>query len=567
MIATLNLAAILDAAAARRPDDIAILHEGRLYSYATLRRLTDRVANALAAQGIGRGARVALCCTNRPGFVAAYFGILKTGATAVLLSTVLPEADLLEQLELSGAELLLAYDRTAARDYAPIAAAARRRARHCRGLYLIPADPFGPAASDLAPSFADLIAGAADRAPCYQPKIADSAAILFTSGTTGKQRGVMLSHHALFQMTELNRSMAIPEVEKLRLVANPLFHIMGLVSGLQLTLLAGTTMLLMEEWDPERAWWNIFRFGCSYMAGMPAIYRDLLDHSGPVATQSVASCLKLCATGGGPLNPALSAEWQARFCLPLVAGYGLTESASLISWHAPADPIRDHSVGKPIPGLALELRGEDGRRAAPGAIGEIWVRSPGLMSGYLGRPDLTRRFLKRGWLRTGDVGRLDDEGYLFIEARDGKIIQGDEHIYPMEIQRALYRHPSVADAAVLSLDHPELGEEAVAFVSLRGRAVAAAAGLAGARRQSRASPTSPPAIGRAELMAFLARELPQGKSPNRLLLLPELPRTASGKVDRAALARRLEGKLPAQSVSPREARARGMSAPTPASAI
>ncbi|MGH6945828.1 MAG: class I adenylate-forming enzyme family protein [Kiloniellales bacterium] len=504
----MNVAALLDAAALVRPDHDAIVHEGKRSSYRALAQLAARIAGGLAAEGVGPGSRVALCCTNRPGFVAAYFGILKTGACVVLLATNLRETDLAEQLRAARVDALLVYD-----GLAEEASLAQWAAPNCRRLWLIPRDPLAVAGEG--PALCDLMRGQRDAFPTVERPPDATAAILFTSGTTGKPSGVELSHANLLAMTTINRFMAAPEVEPRRLVANALYHIMGLMAGLHVTVLAASTMVLVEGFDPQRIWRVAAEQRITFMGFMPAHYRDLLDAADSVDVHAVAAHVRLCATGGGPLNPALAEAWEARVGCPLTPGYGMTETTSLITWHPPAAPIRAGSVGCRVPGIALKLIDRDWNEVPAGEAGEIAVRSPGVMTGYLDEPERNAETMKNGWFRTSDLGHIDAAGYVFLDARlDGKVIQGHEHIYPSEVRRVLSRHPAIGDCAFLAGEHLSLGEELVVVVE--------------------------PKVGVEEPSAeavkrWLEAEMPEGKCPGRVVMASRLPRTAIGKIDISSL--------------------------------
>lgn len=511
-----NIAFFLDAMATQRPHDTALVFEGRRYSFAAVRRLSDRVANGLAARGYGPGSRIALACGNRPGFVAAYYGILKIGGLAVVLSTTLRERDIRFQLEDSGSEALLTYDGRGGTAYAEQALAAAEAVPSCRDRWIIPPDCEASSSMGGHPSLCDLMQGAGDRAATHDYGADDTAVLLYTSGTTGRPKGVELTQGNLIALTRINARLAPPDHTRVRLIATPLFHVMGQVCGLNLAMLNGETLVLAEGFDPERIWRLLVGEGATYFVHMPIFYQYLLEHAGKVDSTEVRRRLRLCASGGAPLPAGLSEAFEGRFGTPIVPGYGLTEASSIVAWggcgtRAAATPT---TVGPVVPGVEVML--DDGREpsAAPGAEGEILVRGPGIMKGYLNLPEATARTLAGGWLRSGDVGRFDEAGRLDILGRvDDKILRGEEHIYPAEVETVLKSHPAVAEAAVIGVPDAYLGQEAKTFVVLRpGRSLSAS-----------------------DLLGWLARELPDGKCPGLVEFRAALPMTATGKVARRQL--------------------------------
>jgi long-chain acyl-CoA synthetase len=513
----LNVACFLDASAARRPDGRALVFEGRSYTFSELLAAANRVANGLAAAGYGPGSRIALACGNRPGFVAAYYGILKLGGLAVVLSTTLRERDILFQLEDSEADALLTYDGRGDTAYAEQALAAAEAAPACRRAWVIPAGL--AAASTLAgfPSLGDLMAGQSDEAVTHGYAADATAVLLYTSGSTGRPKGVELTQANLIALTRINQGLAPREDTRVRLISTPLFHIMGQVCGLNLSMLSGETLVLVDGFDPGRIWRLMVDEAVTYFVHMPIYYQYLMEHANGVASAAVRRSLRLCATGGAPLPSGLSDAFAERFGTAIIPGYGLTETSSIVAWGGGTRSRRGltpTTVGRVVPGVEVVL--DDGGRlsAAPGAQGEILVRGPGIMKGYLNLPEVTARTLAGGWLRSGDIGRFDAAGRLDILGRaDDKILRGEEHIYPAEVEAVLKAHPAVAEAAVIGIPDAYLGQEAKTFVVLRD----------GCR------------LAGAELLGWLARELPDGKCPGLVEFHAALPMTATGKVARHEL--------------------------------
>ena len=287
-----------------------------------------------------------------------------------------------------------------------------------------------------------------------------------SAATSEQPRSVEITHGNMASMTLINVALADAQAGQVRLVADPLSHIMGQVSDLNVPVLCGQTLVLMEKFDPRRAWHLIADEGVTHVAGSPLMFKLLLDHAKNVDEMRVRRTLRLCGTGTAPLPPAWSDEFEARFGTPLLPGYGATETTSAVSWNCPSDRLKAESVGRPIPGVQVRIMGERGMPLSAGEHGEIVVRGPGVMKGYLNRREATNAALDGGWYRTGDVGFVDDEGYLhWIGRIDDMIVRRTgTNISPAEIERVLLSHPAIVQAAVVCVGDPKGGKRVVALV-------------------------------------------------------------------------------------------------------
>ncbi len=387
---------------------------------------------------------------------------------------------------------------------------------------MIPADITAGSTIPGRPALRDLMTGQSGSARSHGYAADDTAVLLYTSGSTGRPKGVELTQVNLLAMTRINQALAPRRSTRVRLISTPLFHVMGQVCGLNLAMLNGETLVLVEGFDAALIWRLIVEQDVSYFVHMPIYYQYLLERADGVDTQAVRSSLRLCATGGAPLQAGLSEAFAERFGLPIVPGYGLTEAASIVAWGGARDGgsalagrgLRATTVGPAVPGVEVVLDAGGALSALPGAQGEILLRGPGVMKGYLNLPEVTARTLRDGWLRTGDIGRFDEAGRLDVLGRaDDKILRGEEHIYPAEVEAVLKAHPAVREAAVIGVPDAYLGQEAKTFVVLRDGCSLAAG----------------------ELLGWLARELPDGKCPGLVEFQAALPLTSTGKVARHLL--------------------------------
>ena len=409
----MNLASVLIESARRHPQREALRRGARRVTYAQLDRASAQVARRLAAEGIRRGDRVALMVPNVPEFAAAYYGILRAGAIAVPLDVDLTRHELRTALADCGAALLIAWRAL--------------RTFHEPAWLVAPGSFF----DDAEP------VTAAERAGD------DTAVILYTSGITGEPKGVELTHANLLANARVSADLFAYAGGDAVLAALPLAHAFGQTCTLNAPLLAGAAVALAD------------RFGVAddvtVLVGVPSMYaRALAD--GARGT----SALRLCVSGGAPLAPELLDAWEEASGVRLLEGYGLTETSPVAAFNRPSDPRRPGSIGTPVEGVEMRLRDD----------GEVVIRGHNVMKGYWNRPEATRAVLSDdGWLRTGDLARVDGDGAFRIVGRSKELIIRDgRNVHPREVEDVLHGHPDVVEAAVLGVPDPLLGEEVAACV-------------------------------------------------------------------------------------------------------
>jgi acyl-CoA synthetase (AMP-forming)/AMP-acid ligase II len=495
-----------------------ILGEERV-AYEAQYRAIVALAAELARLGIGKGDRVAIAMANLPEWPVAFFAATALGAIAVPLNAWWTGAELEYGLADSGSKLL-------------IADAARWQR----------IEPHRPALSGLeqvivsraeAPPpgvlrLEDLIGTPVSWSGLPDgelPEIAiepdDDAAILYTSGTTGRPKGALHTHRNFTTnilsvgysnaRAALRRGEAPPEpLPRTALMVIPLFHCTALSAMLMGTMVTGHTIVFMRKWDPVEAMAIIEQERVQMTGGVPTIAWQLLEH--PERGRFDLSSLETISYGGAPAAPELVKKiWEEFGALP-GNGWGMTETTATVTSHVGEDYLnRPDSAGPPVPVADLRIMSPDGAEELPvGEVGELWARGPQVVKGYWNKPEASAATFVDGWVRTGDLARLDEEGFLYIvdRARD-MVIRGGENIYSIEVENVLFDHPAVMDAALIGLPHRTLGEEPAAVVHL-------AAG---------ASATE------AELKAWVRERLAVFKTPVKIAFLPEpLPRNANGKI-------------------------------------
>ncbi|HEY4065510.1 MAG TPA: AMP-binding protein [Burkholderiaceae bacterium] len=471
-------------------DRTALVFGDEPTSYAELGRRIDAMACALRAWGVERGEPIALLVPRNVDAVVLFFAIIQAGACACVLEPRLAAAEIGLRLAAVGV----------------------------RKLVLDPAElPDAPA---LAPSIdarapADLLRAAGHAAAALDPPLApeERAMMQFTSGSTGQPKGVLLSHANLLANARgvLAHTGTGPGDRLLHLM--PLHHTNGINNQLIVPLLAGASVVLVERFRADAVADLIARHRPTYLTGVPTMYARMLPH---LADRSKLASLRFLRCGSAPITPTLHEQIEAAFGVPLVVSYGLSESTCTTTMNPP-HARRIGSVGTVLDGQALRLfQANTTREVAAGSEGEVCIAGPCLMMGYVGAG--AEQPVRDGWLRTGDVGRFDADGYLRITGRiKDIIIRGGENIAPQSIESVLATHASVKACCVVAGPHADLGEVPVAFVVLHdGRAATAA-----------------------ELQALVGARLSRICVPAELRFVDALPENAVGKLDRKALAQRL----------------------------
>ena len=457
---SLNLAYILRESAKADPAKAALLFDGGRISYGELDALSDQLARGLREAGFRPGDRIGLQLPNLPQFVISYFGILKAGCVVVPMNVLLRAPETAYQLGNSHASALITWAGIAAE------AAKATDAAGVQRLYVVntPGIPEATVGAD----FTSLMTGEPSApAPLESSDPGDTAVIIYTSGTTGIPKGAELSHFQLLMNADTPGRVFGIRSDDVTLVVLPMFHVFALSSLLNVGVRFGATLSLVTRFDAKKVLEVIERDGATIFAGVPTMFLALLGED--VAPESVAT-LRVGISGGAAIPAEILDQFEQKFGVLILEGYGLTETASTTTFNISADQRRAYSVGKPIWGVDLQIWGEQDRPLPRGEdnVGEIVVRGVNVMRGYYDDPHATEATFTRGWFRTGDLGYVDDDGFVFIvDRKKDLIIRGGYNVYPREVEEALYTHPAIAEAAVVGVPDPRLGEEVKAFVSLR----------------------------------------------------------------------------------------------------
>jgi long-chain acyl-CoA synthetase len=490
----MNLASAFAASAQKHTQKIALYWGEEEYSYRKLWEETVAVSERLGEQfGVKPGARVGLWLKNCPQFVTAFFGILEAGGVAVPINNFLKPAEVNFILQDAGIDVLIT-DQELGAQFSPLVSA-RPSLKLClveglNGLNELKREPKHLQESEL-------------------------AVIIYTSGTTGRPKGAMLSHNNLLHNVESCR-IVLQTVEADRFaVMLPMFHSYMLTVGMLLPLIVGGSMVLIKSLHPPRAaLQEVFQRKTSVLPGIPQFYRSMVN-----APIQPPLPLRYCISGAAPLPAQVLKEFEEKFRIPLIEGYGLSEASPVVTKNPLDGRRKAGSIGLPIPHVEVSIQDETGRELGTDEIGEVCVRGGNVMLGYWNQPEETAKTMRKEWLLTGDIGYRDADGYYYITDRkkDMLLVNGI-NVYPREIEEVLYQYPGVKEAAVIGKPDHRKGEQPVAFV-------AAADGIN---------------LDEKAVQRFVKERLADYKVPRKVVIMGALPRNATGKVLKTEL-RRIDG--------------------------
>jgi len=488
----MNVAQHVERAAAWFPDHPAILFEGRALSYRELDARAGRLANALTAHGIRRGDRIALYLPNIPDFAVCYLGALKAGAVAVSINAIFKSAEVAYVVNDSGARVLFTVGEllpNVPRADCP----ALERVVVCEG------DAQGH------PTLEAWIAAAGPGGRALDLDRDEPAVLLYTSGTTGVPKGATLTHgNVVFNDYACAHHMGVHQTDRLLLFL-PLFHVFGQNAIMNAAFAACATVVLHRRFVPDRVLDSIARERATMFFAVPTIFINLLNLD--LARWDLTS-LRYDFSAAATMPQEISRRWTERFGRPVFEGYGLTECSPFACYN---HDFRHKfgSVGTAVENVELKILDEDGHELPRGEWGEICVQGPGVMKGYWRRPDDTAAAIRQGWLRSGDIGTMDDEGYVFIVDRVKDMINvSGFKVWPAEVEQVLYRHPAVREAAIYGVSDAVKGEAVHAAIVVREGAV----------------------VTPDEIVAYCRERMAVYKAPAVVDLVGELPKSATGKI-------------------------------------
>ncbi len=498
---SLNVAHFLDRSVRLTPDRTAIVCGPTRLTYAQLDFMARQIAGGLRARDIGPGSRVVLSCPNVPYFPAAYFGILKAGATVVPLNVLLKPAEIAFHLRDAEASAYFCFEGTPELPMATMGKAAVDEVASCRHFVVMPRSPAAPPAIDGATLLEAFVTGHGGAAFTEATRPDDTAVILYTSGTTGQPKGAELTHlNIVLNATSSSDIINLPcrtgmTEPVVSLVTLPLFHSFGQVCQLVSGVHSGNTLVLLPRFDAAAVVQTMVAERVNLWCGVPTMYWALMDllrraeagdaGAPAIDVATITASLRLCVSGGAPMPVALLDEIGSRLGVRILEGYGLSETSPVATFNHIERPSKPGTVGQPILGVDVACVSDAGEPVPTGERGEVVIRGPNIMKGYFRQPEATADVLRDGWFHTGDIGVLDADGYLaIVDRKKDMILRGGFNVYPREVEELLLTHPAIGQCAVIGVPDERLGEEVKAFVVCRpGQMVTADAVIAWCRER------------------------------------------------------------------------------------
>jgi long-chain acyl-CoA synthetase len=488
----MNISEHVERAATFFPDKPAIVFEGVPLAYKDLNGRIDRLANGLKAHGVARGQCVALYLPNIPQFAIAYLAAVRIGAIALSINSMYKAEELNYILNDSGSVLIFTTGELLPN--IPLT-----ECPSVKQVVICEGDPQGR------PTLEDWQKKASDRRAYADMNPNDPAVLLYTSGTTGFPKGATLSHGNVISNAWATVHHGGYSREDRMILFLPMFHVFGQNHIMNATFQAMSTLVLHRRFVPDRVLDSIRRDRVTMFFAVPTIYIGLLNM--PMADEVLAS-VRYEFSAASTMPREISSRWTERFGRPVYEGYGLTECSPFACYN---HDFRHKfgSVGTPVENTEIRIMDTNDNKLPPGQWGEICIRGPGVMLGYWNRPEETQQTLRGGWLHSGDIGLMDDEGYVFIVDRVKDMINvSGFKVWPAEVEQFLYKHPAVQEVAVYGAPHPEKGEMVVAAIILKEEARATGE----------------------EIIAYCRSHMAAYKAPARVDFLSELPKSPTGKI-------------------------------------
>jgi long-chain acyl-CoA synthetase len=471
---------------------VAVRVDNAAMTYRALDEASARVAGLLHERELKPGDRVGIMMPNVAEVPVVYYGILRAGGVVVPMNPLLKAREVAYYLGDSGAGLVFAWH--------AFAKEARAGAEQAKA-ELIVVDEVG---------FPDLLASATPADEITHRYSEDTAVILYTSGTTGQPKGAELTHGNLISNTEVACTDIVrARQEDVIFGGLPLFHVFGQTVALNVAVASGACLTLLPRFDAAHALRIIAAHRVTVFAAVPTMYVALLHQ--PDRADYDVSTLRTCISGGAALPVEVLRGFEDAFGCAVLEGYGLSETSPVASFNHPGRERKPGSIGTPIRGTQMRVVDDSDHEVPPGVVGEIVIRGPNVMKGYWRRPEATAEAIRDGWFHSGDLARVDEDGYFYIvDRKKDLIIRGGYNIYPREIEEVLYEHPAVAEAAVIGLPHPALGEEVGAAVALKPGATVSAD----------------------ELREYLKGQVAAYKYPRHVWIVDVLPKGPTGKIQK-----------------------------------
>ena len=472
----LNLASIISHHARLAPQKEAIVWNDVRLTYGQLDAMSNKVANALSEMGIGHGDKVALNCPNLPFFPVIYYGIMKTGAAVVPICVLFTPREIEYHLRDSDAKAIFVFEGTHDLPMGASTKTAFDAVDSCHDLIVITKSP-----GELSPihghkTIYELIDSQPSTFETFPTRADDTCAILYTSGTTGQPKGAELTHLNLMSNVTTTWNTHLPVLDftdgeqKTVLITLPLFHTTGQTVQMNTNMYGGSRVVLLPRFEPHTTIEAMIREKVNFWVGVPTMYWALLryvDETG-FDVSRIKETMKVCTSGGAPMPVEVMMAFQERFGVRVLEGYGLSETSPLACFNHFEKPSKPGTVGQAIFGVDVRCFDDDDNEVPRGTRGEVVIRGANVMKGYYKRPEATAEAFRSGWFHSGDIGVMDEEGYLaIVDRKKDMILRGGYNVYPRELEEEIMTHPAVSLCAVIGVPDDRMGEEVKAFVVLK----------------------------------------------------------------------------------------------------
>lgn len=506
----LNISCLLEDSARRYPTKSAFVFMDTDLNFAQVNGAANQVANGLVAKGIKPGDKVALSCFNLPYFPIIYFGILKAGGVVVPLSVLLKSDEIEYHLTDSEAKAYFCFTGTEDLPMGKMGYAGFQATPTCEQFYMIMPKPEMASSIEGTETLGSLMAGQSHLFESHATGADDTALIIYTSGTTGRPKGAELTHSNIFCNTVLSSNLTHGTKDDTQLIVLPLFHIFAMVVLMTSGLYKGMRSILLPRFDAESVFGLMQKHKVTIFAGVPTMYWGLNHYTEPnFDYDQISKTLRVAVSGGASLPLQVMEDFEKRFNVPIIEGYGMSEGSPVVTFNHLEDVRKPGSIGKPVWGVEVKIVDENDNEVPIGDRGQLLYRGHNVMKGYYNKPEANAETLKDGWLHSGDIAMKDEDGYYYIVDRTkDMIIRGGLNVYPREVEEAMIKHDAVSLVAVIGIPDDKMGEEIKAFVVLKeGESVTAD-----------------------ELRDWTKSKIADYKYPRVIEFLDALPMSATGKI-------------------------------------
>jgi len=515
----LNLSVLLEDSAFRYPTRNAFTFMDTDLNFAQINAAANQVAHGLKGIGIQPGDKIGLSCLNLPYFPIVYFGILKAGAAVVPLSVLLKKDEIAYHLQDSDAKAYFCFTGTDQLPMGSMGYAGFQEAPYCDHFYLIMPKPDMPSSIEDVKTLGQLMVGQSPHNETVLTSPDDTAVIIYTSGTTGRPKGAELSHSNLLTNAIVSADLMKLTKEDTQLIVLPLFHIFAMTVLMNAGIYRGTSSILLPRFDAEAVFGLMKKHKVNVFAGVPTMYWGLLNYrEEKFDYKAISQRLRTCLSGGASLPVKVLEDFEARFNVKIIEGYGMSEGSPVVTFNQLDIGRKPGSIGTPVWGVEVKIVDENDREVPIGEKGELVYRGANVMKGYYKRPAVNEEVLRGGWMHSGDVAIKDEDGFFYIVDRTkDMIIRGGLNVYPREVEEVMMKHNAVSLVAVIGMPSESLGEEVKAFVVLKDGT----------------------SVTEETLMEWTKEHIAAYKYPRVIEIVDSLPMTATGKILKKELRKRV----------------------------